>query len=307
MPASRISTLEVTLSSKHCTNCSAKMTAYMLAGHYRNTVEVDVCMACNAIWFDQFESMALSPDGTVALFELIHQRGGTATSAATKFNEKLRCVTCGEGMHLTHDQVKGTRFAYQACRKGHGRLTTFYNFLAEKQFVRELTKAERTKLAATVHQVRCSGCGAAVNLGKVDACEYCRAPVSVFDREAAKKAIDHYLLERQRPPPQLPGGDRRTTHRASGDWWSTTNRADLGTDILFALGRAALRGVAGMGRAATSGTAAGAGAIFAGSAGAALPDATSAFFGADEAPSVGEAAVDLVADGIDSLLGALFD
>jgi hypothetical protein len=317
MPASRIPTLEGTLSSKHCTNCSARMTAYRLAGHYRNTVEVDVCMDCNAIWFDQYESTALSPDGTVALFELIHQRGGTATRAATKFGEKLRCVTCGEGMQLTHDQVKGTRFAYQACRKGHGRLTTFYNFLAEKQFVRELTKTERTKLAATVQQVRCSGCGAAVNLGKVDACEYCRAPVSVFDREAARKAIEHYLLERQRPPPQLPEGDRRTSHRAAGDWWNTANRADVGTDILFALGRAALRGVSGVGRTANTGSAAGAllGSIFAGGAGAALPDATSALFGADQAagalgdavPAVGEGVVDLVTDGIDSLLGALFD
>ena len=69
-------------------------------------------------------------------------------------------------MKLTNDQVKGTRFAYQACRKGHGRMTTFYNFLAEKQFVRELTQAERAKLAAKVEQIRCSGCGAAVNIGR---------------------------------------------------------------------------------------------------------------------------------------------
>ena len=137
------------------------------------------------------ESTLLSPDGTVALFQLINERGGTSTSAAAKFGEGLRCVTCGEGMKLTHDQVKGTRFSYQACRKGHGRLTTFHNFLAEKQFVRELTKAERAKLSATVGQIRCSGCGAAVNIGKVDACEYCRAPVSVFDRDAAKKALEN--------------------------------------------------------------------------------------------------------------------
>ncbi|MEQ1774414.1 MAG: zf-TFIIB domain-containing protein [Burkholderiales bacterium] len=292
MSASQFPPLEGKPSGKHCTNCSSKMTAYVLPGHYDAKVEIDVCMDCNAIWFDQFESMALSPDGTVALFQLIHQRGGTATSAAAKFSEGLRCVTCGEGMQLTNDQVKGTRFAYQACRKGHGRLTTFYNFLAEKQFVRELTKAERAKLAAKVEQIRCSGCGAAINIGKVDACEYCRAPVSVFDREAAKKAIDHYLLERQRQP-AAGAGDRRNTGRSAGDQWSAYDRADLGTDILFALGRAAMRGVSGAGRAVPVGAAAGtSGAALGGGGGTAfteLPDATSALFGADALSNAGAA------------------
>ena len=346
MSASQFPPLEGKPSNKHCSNCSSKMTAYMLPGHYEGTVEIDVCMDCNAIWFDQFESMALSPDGTVALFQLIHQRGGTATSAATKFSEGLRCVTCGEGMKLTNDQVKGTRFAYQACRKGHGRMTTFYNFLAEKQFVRELTTAERAKLAAKVEQIRCAGCGAAVNIGKVDACEYCRAPVSVFDRDAAKKAIDHYLQERQRQP--AAGSDRRAGGRAAGDQWSSYDRADLGADILYALGRAAVRGVSGTGRAVPVGAAGaavtpGAFADAGGATSAALPDATSALFGGagdtaslfgdvassgvgeaatdlvsslgdgaaldvagDVASSAGEGIVDLVTDGIGSLLGSLF-
>ena len=309
MSAAQFPPLEGKPSNKHCTNCSSKMTAYVLPGHYDAKVEIDVCMDCNAIWFDHFESMALSPDGTVALFQLIHQRGGTATNAATKFSEGLRCVTCGEGMQLTNDQVKGTRFAYQACRKGHGRLTTFYNFLAEKQFVRELTKAERAKLAARVEQIRCSGCGAAVNIGKVDACEYCRAPVSVFDREAAKKAIDHYLLERQRQPSS--GNDRRMGGRMSGDQWSTYDRADLGADILFALGRAAIRGVSGAGRAVPAGAAAGAsGAVFAdssGAASAALPDATSALFGADALSGVGAGASRVAGDAMTALASGAAD
>ena len=243
MSASQFPPLQSKVSTKRCTNCSAKMALYSLPGHYGASVDIDVCMDCNAIWFDQYESTLLSPDGTVALFQLINERGGTSTSAAAKFGEGLRCVTCGEGMKLTHDQVKGTRFSYQACRKGHGRLTTFHNFLAEKQFVRELTKAERAKLSATVGQIRCSGCGAAVNIGKVDACEYCRAPVSVFDREAAKKAIDDYLQERQKQPAPV-SGNRREAPR-SEERWSTYDRVDLGSDILYALGRLAARGLGG--------------------------------------------------------------
>lgn len=321
MSASQFPPLEGKSSNKHCSNCGSKMTAYVLPGHYQGNVEIDVCMDCNAIWFDQFESMALSPDGTVALFQLIHQRGGTAT----KFSEGLCCVTCGEGMKLTNDQVKGARFAYQACRKGHGRMTTFYNFLAEKQFVRELTKTERAKLAAKVEQIRCSGCGAAVNIGKVDACEYCRAPVSVFDRDAAKKAIDHYLQEQQRQP--AAGNDRRAGGRAAGDQWSSYDRADLGSNILYALGRAAARGVSSTGLAVPVGAGAavtpGAFADAGGATGAALPDATSALFGADAlsgagasqfssdalsslASSTAEGAGGAVSGALPSVTGALF-
>ncbi len=310
MSASQFPPLQGKPSGKHCTNCSSKMTLYALPGHYNSTVEIDVCMDCNAIWFDHYESMTLSPDGTVALFQLIQERGGTATSAAAKFSEGLRCVTCGDSMQLTNDQVKGTRFAYQACRKGHGRLTTFYNFLAEKQFVRELTKAERAKLAATVQQVRCSGCGAAVNIGKVDACEYCRAPVSVFDRDAAKKAVDHYLLERQKQRPSTPD-DRRTTGRGAGDQWSAYDRADLGADILYALGRAAARGVSGTGRVVPASAVAGASAAaFADSSGAAagaLPDATAALFGSDLASGAGAAASGVAAGAASSLAAGAGD
>jgi len=311
MSASRVPLLQGKPSDKRCSNCSSKMTAYMLPGHYNATVEIDVCMDCNAIWFDQFESMTLSPDGTVALFQLINQRGSTATSAAAKFGEGLRCVTCGDSMKLTQDQVKHTRFAYQACRKGHGRFTTFYNFLAEKQFVRELTQAERAKLAATVHQVRCSGCGAAINIGNVDACEYCRAPVSVFDRDAAKKAIDHYLLQRQRQGP-AGVGDRRAPGRVTHEHWNAYDRADLGADILYALGRAVTRGVSsGMGRAVPAGVAAGSmSPVFADgmAADAALPDATSALFGADALSKAGvssDTLSSLAPGAAESLSGAL--
>lgn len=248
------------------------MSLYTLPGHYGKTVDIDVCMDCNAIWFDQWESSQLSPDGVVALFQLINERGGASSNASTKFGEGLRCVSCGDGMKLTTDRVKHTRFTYQACRHGHGRLTTFYNFLSEKQFIRELTQAERSKLAASVKQIKCSSCAAPVDIGVTDACSYCRAPVSVFDRDAAKKAIDHYLQERQKQLPSAPSnqyGHDRNRHD-SGSGWDTLYAADLATDLLWALGRAATRGLGGAGRNVSTGAAAGAGAgaVFADSASA---------------------------------------
>ncbi len=272
MSASQFPPLEAKASSKRCTNCASLMSLYVLPGHYGRTIDVDVCMDCNAIWFDQWESSQLSPDGVVSLFQLIHQRGGTASSAGAKLGEGLRCLSCGDGMKTVNDRVKGTRFVYQSCRHGHGRLTTFYNFLSEKQFVRELTQSERTKLCATVKQVQCSGCGAPVDLTKHDACSYCRAPISVFDRDAARKAIDHYLRERQKHvTSDRPGIEygHAPRHRERWDTWDTLYAADLASDLLWALGRAATRGLS-RGAPALGGFGAGVARADAGAAGAGL-------------------------------------
>lgn len=311
------------------------MSLYSLPGHYGRPVEIDVCHTCNALWFDQGESTQLSPDGTVALFQLINERGGTSTDVASKFGEGLRCVTCGTGMRLTNDRVKNTRFAYQACPSGHGRLTTFYNFLSEKQFVRELTQVERAKLAVSVQQIKCSSCAAPVDIGKTDACQYCRAPVSVFDRDAAKKAIDHYLSARQRQPAQTSGATGSYGYggsSASGSGFGY-NGADLAADILFALGRAATRGVGQAGaRVAPAAVGAGAGSALAdggtlatgglldsigssasssiGSATSALPTASDALFGSSMLADAGSgmlastAGGDLLPSATDALFGS---
>jgi hypothetical protein len=287
-------------------------------------------LECNAIWFDQWESTQLSPDGVVALFQLINERGGTASTVGAKFGQGLRCVTCGDGMKVTNDRVRNTRFTYQSCLQGHGRFTTFYNFLAEKQFVRELTPAERTKLATSVKQIKCSGCGAPVDLGKTDACGYCRAPVSVFDRDAAKKAIDHYLQERGKQMPSRPtleyGHHGHTGHTAQWDTWDKLYAADLATDLLWALGRGASRGLAGFGlggaaagAASATGALADRGVAAAGGlldsvpvGGDSLRSATDALFGDAALSSAGSAlssagqAVSSVGDALPSATDALF-
>jgi hypothetical protein len=204
MSASQFPPLTAKPSDKRCTNCSSIMSLYTLPGHYGQTVDIDVCMDCNAIWFDQWESSQLSPDGVVALFQLINERGGASSSASTKFGEGLRCVSCGDGMKLTTDRVKNTRFSYQACRKGHGRLTTFYNFLSEKQFIRELTQAERSKLAASVKQIKCSSCAAPVDIGGVRIRSRCckKSDRSLSPRAAktiAVSAIESIRLRSQSP------------------------------------------------------------------------------------------------------------
>ncbi len=220
-----------------CPNCATLMKLYTLPGHYGKSVVVDACHECHAIWFDESESTQLSPDGVVELFRMVHDAPGVASP---KWGEGLGCVRCRSGLRTVNDVAGSSRFTYHRCEKGHGRLTSFYQFLTEKKFVRELTAAERMKLAAEVKQIRCAGCAAPVNLAKQSACDYCRAPISVFDRNAAQKAIDHYLKERGKQLPQSPppassgnGGTVYYEDRYSG--------AELAVDALWALAHFASR------------------------------------------------------------------
>jgi Zn-finger nucleic acid-binding protein len=163
---------------------------------------LDICWDCHAIWFDQFESTSLAPKSVIELFRLIHEH---RDKAARPLADSMRCPVCPARLVLTQDLQKTNRISYHRCPEGHGRLTTFFQFLREKQFVRTLSPVEIERLKATVKQVRCSGCGAPVDLGKDPACGYCRSPVSILDAEAVQKALaglSETDRRRTRPEPQ---------------------------------------------------------------------------------------------------------
>jgi hypothetical protein len=149
-------------------------------------VELDFCFGCHAIWFDQYESAALTPGGVIELFRLVHkQHGHTPRPLA----ERLKCPACQGTLALTHDFQRSNRISYHRCTVAHGRFTTFMQFLREKHFVRDLTAPEVERLRATVKQVRCSSCGAPVDLARNPQCGYCRSPVSILDADAVAKTL----------------------------------------------------------------------------------------------------------------------
>lgn len=149
-------------------------------------VELDMCFDCRAIWFDQMESAQLTPGAVIGLFRDIHAHDG---QPPRPMGDAMRCPSCSDRLGLTHDFQRSNRITYYRCPRSHGRLSTFYQFLREKEFVRDLTRAEIERLKATVKQVRCSSCGAPVDLGRDAQCGYCRAPISILDTEAVNKTI----------------------------------------------------------------------------------------------------------------------
>jgi hypothetical protein len=163
------------------------MEAHTLAAHNGRTVTVDLCRPCQSLWFDSYESVALTPASTLTLFRLI---GDRATRSRPSSAELAKCPRCHGRLRLTRDLQRNTRFEYLRCPNGHGRLVTFLEFLKEKQFIRALTPHQIAELRASIQTVNCANCGAAVDLAASSACGHCGSPLSMLDMTQAQALVE---------------------------------------------------------------------------------------------------------------------
>jgi hypothetical protein len=161
-----------------CPGCRAPMTSLRLEARLGGGVDVDLCTACQVIWFDRGESLQLSPGATLKLFRLIGERAATRSGPLPS---ALACPRCGAPLRLAHDRQRNTPFQYRRCEAEHGRLIGFFDFLREKDFIRPLSAAQVDELRRNVQSVNCSSCGAPVDLARGAACAHCGAPLSMLD------------------------------------------------------------------------------------------------------------------------------
>ena len=158
------------------------------------TLELDLCFECHCMWLDQYEASQLTPGAVLQLFRMIHERG---TEQARPVAANAKCPVCRGDLLHTHDFQGSNRITYHRCPQWHGRLTTFFQFLREKHFVRNLTPAEIEGLRVTMKQVRCSSCGGAIDIARDAACGYCRAPLAILDADAVERTL-RQLSEQER-------------------------------------------------------------------------------------------------------------
>jgi Zn-finger nucleic acid-binding protein len=188
--------------SIHCPSCAETMQAPDFDGSLGGRISLDLCFACQAIWFDHNESTRLAPGAVIELFKLIHAH---RDEPRRPLSASLACPRCTTRLAFTHDFARSNAITYYRCELCLGRLTEFLQFLREKQFVRDLTQTELSGLRVQIEQVRCSGCGAAINLKNDSACPYCRAPISMLDADAVNKALQSLAnAERTRTTPVDP-------------------------------------------------------------------------------------------------------
>ena len=57
---------------------------------------------------------------------------------------------------------------------------------------------EISQLRIDVKQIKCSGCGGAINLEKDTACSYCGAAIAVLDADAVSKAMEVWAAAAER-------------------------------------------------------------------------------------------------------------
>jgi len=119
------------------------MSQQTLEGHVGTEVQIDLCAGCQVIWFDHFESLRLSPGGTLRLFQTI---GSSTASRGRPLGELLTCPRCEIRLVLTNDRQRNTPFRYWRCVRNHGKLITFFDFLREKDFIRPLSPAQVDQL-----------------------------------------------------------------------------------------------------------------------------------------------------------------
>ncbi|HLZ50149.1 MAG TPA: zf-TFIIB domain-containing protein [Candidatus Acidoferrum sp.] len=226
-----------------CPNCEKEMISWTLEGHMGTQVTIDVCTDCQAFWFDEHESLQLSPGSTLKLMKYIGEHSSTAKPT---LSELLRCPRCKGRLSLMHDMVRNMRFSYWGCEKERGKFIGFFDFLKEKNFIHALTPQEIQQLRLNVQTVNCCNCGAAIDLQANSACPYCHSPITMLDMKEQQQMLAH-LKEAAEPRPvdptlplKLAAAKLEASALFAGDdakWWDDARSGDLVQAGLKAIAR----------------------------------------------------------------------
>lgn len=172
-----------------CPSCRHDMRHLKLKKKTGGELVLDLCFPCQSIWFDSYESEQLTPESIVTLFRLIQTHESEALHPQAPI---LHCPICNDRLNSCRDRTRSGQFTYHRCLQRHGRYTPFGQFMIEKGFVRQLVPAEIRSIAASIGTIRCSGCGAPIDIKTQDACPHCGAPVAILDPNAVTKALAGY-------------------------------------------------------------------------------------------------------------------
>jgi hypothetical protein len=208
-----------------------------LDGHHGRPIVIDLCHPCQSFWFDARESLSLTPGSTLSLFRVIGENVACPTASRADLE---KCPRCRARLRRTQDMQRATRFEYLSCPHGHGRFTTFFDFLREKNFIRPLTPEQIAELRRNIQIVNCSNCGGPIDLTHSAACGHCGSPVSMLDMKQAEALVEQLrkaeLRTTQPVDPALPlemARARREVEQAfaglQGDelWWRDVTSSGL--------------------------------------------------------------------------------
>ena len=177
------------------------MQVHRFTNNQGEPLELDICFACQGLWFDRHENLKLSPASVVELFRVLHEH---RTDQHQPLADAMACPRCHTTLTKGFDVVRSGRYMIYRCGRQHGRFSAFSSFMVEKGFVRHMTRPEIDDLAQRVGAIYCTSCGAPVDIRKDHACPYCRAAFSLIDPNAVVRALEGYARAKTHATPPSP-------------------------------------------------------------------------------------------------------
>jgi hypothetical protein len=162
------------------------MEAVPLEGTYRGPMTVDVCPACRGFWFDAGEQFRLSPSATLVL---IRRAEASRDTPRQRVSTRPQCPRCHLALGVTYDIVRDDKYQYFRCPDKHGIFMPFFEFLRSQGLVRGLTPPELDALKAKMATIRCSSCGAPIDLKTDTKCASCGAAIAILDLDHLDDAL----------------------------------------------------------------------------------------------------------------------
>lgn len=149
-----------------------------LEGTYRGAMTVDLCTACDGFWFDAGEQFRLTPAATRALLRRVD---ATRDRPRQTVGNRVTCPRCPLALGVTYDLAGSERYHYFRCPDHHGIFMPFFEFLRSQGLVRGLTPQEVDALKQKVVSIKCSSCGAPIDLQTQSKCASCGSSLSIVD------------------------------------------------------------------------------------------------------------------------------
>lgn len=177
------------------------MAVHLFSSNLGGPLELDICFACQGLWFDRQENLKLAPASVVDLFRLLHEHRAHRHQPLA---DAMACPRCTGALQKGYDVVRHGRYLLYRCPRQHGRFSTFASFMVEKGFVRHMTRPEIDDLARRVGAIYCTSCGAPVDIRRDHACPYCRAAFSLLDPDAVVRALQGYTHASSAPAAPAP-------------------------------------------------------------------------------------------------------
>src|SRR3989344_1361160 len=93
-------------SQPSCPNCRQPMQAHRFTSNQGHSLELDICFACQGLWFDRHENLKLAPQSVVELFRLLHEH---RTDQHQPLAERMACPRCNTSLAKGFDVVRSAR------------------------------------------------------------------------------------------------------------------------------------------------------------------------------------------------------